>query len=103
MPPKDQRPTGAGLSRREFLDGAVRVAAAGAIGGVLPGCGSSTSVLGQSSSGRSGRQTVAVFGGGVAGLTAAHELAARGFDVAVYERRAWGGKARSRDVRDGAK
>ena len=41
------------------------------------------------------RQTVAVFGGGIAGLTAAHELAERGFDVTVYERRAWGGKARS--------
>jgi uncharacterized protein with NAD-binding domain and iron-sulfur cluster len=46
----------------------------------------------------SGRQSVAIFGGGVAGLTAAHELAQRGFDVAVYERRAWGGKARSYDV-----
>ena len=41
------------------------------------------------------RQTVAVFGGGVAGLTAAHELAERGFDVTLYESRAWGGKARS--------
>jgi uncharacterized protein with NAD-binding domain and iron-sulfur cluster len=41
------------------------------------------------------RQKVAVFGGGIAGLTAAHELAERGFDVTVYERRAWGGKARS--------
>jgi uncharacterized protein with NAD-binding domain and iron-sulfur cluster len=38
---------------------------------------------------------VAVFGGGVAGLTAAHELAERGFQVTVYERRALGGKARS--------
>jgi uncharacterized protein with NAD-binding domain and iron-sulfur cluster len=36
-----------------------------------------------------------VFGGGIAGLTAAHELVDRGFDVTVYERRAWGGKARS--------
>ena len=44
---------------------------------------------------RARRPTVAVFGGGVAGLTAAHELAERGFDVTVYERRAWGGKARS--------
>ena len=40
--------------------------------------------------------TVAVFGGGVAGLTAAHELAVRGFDVTVYEaRERFGGKARS--------
>jgi uncharacterized protein with NAD-binding domain and iron-sulfur cluster len=38
---------------------------------------------------------VAVLGGGVAGLTAAHELGERGFDVTVYERRAFGGKARS--------
>ncbi|MEA2272659.1 MAG: hypothetical protein QOI98_1367, partial [Solirubrobacteraceae bacterium] len=44
------------------------------------------------------RQTVAVFGGGIAGLTAAHELAERGFDVTIYERRAWGGKARSTEV-----
>src|SRR3954452_20458935 len=40
--------------------------------------------------------TVAVLGGGVAGLSAAHELAERGFEVAVYEQRdAPGGKARS--------
>lgn len=38
---------------------------------------------------------VAVLGGGIAGLTAAHELAERGFEVTVYERRALGGKARS--------
>ncbi|SLJ81199.1 amine oxidase [Mycobacteroides abscessus subsp. abscessus] len=36
-----------------------------------------------------------MLGGGVAGLTAAHELAERGFEVTVYERRALGGKARS--------
>ncbi|MFI5715106.1 FAD-dependent oxidoreductase [Nocardia sp. NPDC051750] len=41
---------------------------------------------------------VAVLGGGVAGLTAAHELAERGFEVTVYERRALGGKARSIEV-----
>lgn len=41
------------------------------------------------------RPTVAVFGAGIAGLTASHELAERGFDVTLYERRAWGGKARS--------
>ncbi|MEU0503894.1 FAD-dependent oxidoreductase [Nocardia sp. NPDC005998] len=45
--------------------------------------------------GSPGGRRVAVFGGGVAGLTAAHELAERGFQVTVYERRALGGKARS--------
>src|SRR3954451_16961305 len=40
--------------------------------------------------------TVAVLGGGVAGLTAAHELVERGFGVDVYESRdRFGGKARS--------
>src|SRR5207253_7819158 len=39
---------------------------------------------------------VAILGGGVAGLSAAHELAERGFAVAVYEMKSiWGGKARS--------
>ncbi len=40
--------------------------------------------------------TVAILGGGVAGLSAAHELAERGFAVHVYERKpVLGGKARS--------
>ena len=44
-------------------------------------------------------QTVAVLGGGVGGLSAAHELAERGFAVSVYERRErFGGKARSISV-----
>ena len=30
---------------------------------------------------------VAILGGGVAGLSAAHELAERGFEVHVYERK----------------
>jgi 15-cis-phytoene desaturase len=42
------------------------------------------------------QQTVTILGGGVAGLSAAHELAERGFSVRVYERKpVWGGKARS--------
>jgi uncharacterized protein with NAD-binding domain and iron-sulfur cluster len=40
---------------------------------------------------------VAIFGGGVGGLTAAHELIDRGFQVEVYDLKTdyWGGKARS--------
>src|SRR5580693_6928457 len=42
------------------------------------------------------QQTVAILGGGVAGLSAAHELAERGFQVRVYERKpVLGGKDRS--------
>ncbi|MGW7201010.1 hydroxysqualene dehydroxylase, partial [Streptomyces chryseus] len=52
---------------------------------------------------RAAQESVAVLGGGVAGLTAAHELAERGFAVTVYERRALGGKARSMDVPNSAK
>lgn len=42
---------------------------------------------------------VIIIGGGVAGLSAAHELVERGFQVEVYEcrERIWGGKARSMD------
>ncbi len=39
---------------------------------------------------------VAILGGGVGGLSAAHELLERGFEVEIYERNVlWGGKARS--------
>ena len=43
---------------------------------------------------------VIVIGGGVAGMSAAHELAERGFTVEVYEKhhKYSGGKARSVDV-----
>jgi 15-cis-phytoene desaturase len=42
---------------------------------------------------------VAVLGGGVGGMSAAHELAERGFDVTVYEKKSIpGGKARSMGV-----
>src|ERR1700681_3039352 len=45
------------------------------------------------------KQSVAILGGGVGGLSAAHELAERGFAVTVYERNAaFGGKARSVSV-----
>jgi len=46
---------------------------------------------------------IAVLGGGVGGLSAAQELAERGFEVEVYERRpVFGGKARSIPVPDSA-
>ena len=38
---------------------------------------------------RAAKPEVAVLGGGMAGLTAAHELIERGFAVTVYERKAW--------------
>lgn len=43
---------------------------------------------------------VAIFGGGVGGLTAAHELVDRGFEVEIFEQKQhlWGGKARSIDL-----
>jgi uncharacterized protein with NAD-binding domain and iron-sulfur cluster len=43
---------------------------------------------------------VAVLGGGVGGLSVAHELAERGFAVTVFEPKALGGKARSIPVPD---
>ena len=48
-------------------------------------------------------QTVAILGGGIGGLTAAHELAERGFDVRVFESKPiFGGKARSIPVPNSA-
>lgn len=42
---------------------------------------------------------VVILGGGVAGMSAAHELIERGFEVSVYELKALqGGKARSLNV-----
>eukprot|EP01137_Pigoraptor_chileana_P018511 Opistho-2@78106 len=48
------------------------------------------------SSAKATKPTAIVLGGGIGGLTAAHELIERGFDVTVYERLdQFGGKARS--------
>jgi uncharacterized protein with NAD-binding domain and iron-sulfur cluster len=72
-------------TRRAFLRDAALISAstAGAMAFGLPAVGASTST----------GKDVAVFGAGVAGLTAAHELAERGFSVTVYERDHLGGKA----------
>src|SRR3954462_14271738 len=77
------------LSRRQVLQ---QAAAAGAAAS-LAGAPAALAKRGRRP-GRRGR-TVAVLGGGMAGLAAAHELAERGFAVTVYERNALGGKARS--------
>ena len=79
-----------GVSRRELIQTG---AAAGAAAGVF---GAPVAALARNRAGR-GRK-VAILGGGMAGLAAAHELAERGFSVTVYERRALGGKARSMPV-----
>lgn len=73
-----------GLDRRTLLRGGAAVGAATLLGsGTAPAFASTP-----------GRR-VAVLGGGMAGLAAAHELAERGFEVTVFEPKAWGGKARS--------
>lgn len=81
-----------GSSRRTFIAGTA-AAAAGA-GALSAGVTAAPAAAATPPNGR----RVAVLGGGVAGLTAAHELAERGYAVTVYERRALGGKARSMDV-----
>ncbi|MGH3735639.1 MAG: hydroxysqualene dehydroxylase [Micromonosporaceae bacterium] len=68
-------------------------AAAAGVSALAVGAGSSAAAAGRS---------VAILGGGVAGLSAAHELAERGFAVTVYERKSLGGKARSIPVPDSA-
>ncbi|QBS42483.1 FAD-dependent oxidoreductase [Nocardia sp. CS682] len=77
------------VSRRTVLRGTATAGVATA-GALLTGALRSGPAAGSPS----GRR-VAVLGGGVAGLTAAHELIERGFQVTIFERRAWGGKARS--------
>ncbi|MEU2452846.1 FAD-dependent oxidoreductase [Streptomyces sp. NPDC012765] len=86
---------GTGSSRRTFIAGA---GAAAATGAVTAGTGATPAAAAPAAGPPPAGRRVAVLGGGVAGLTAAHELAERGYAVTVYERRALGGKARSMDV-----
>lgn len=80
--------------------GPVGESAAPVTSGAAPGVDGSVpepTVVRPSASAASGR-SVAIFGGGVGGLSAAQELAERGFAVTVYERKELGGKARSNTV-----
>jgi uncharacterized protein with NAD-binding domain and iron-sulfur cluster len=83
-----------GISRRDVLRGtgvAVGAAVVGS-GAVAPRALANPAAI------RSGGRDVAIFGGGMAGLSAAHELIERGYSVTVYEPSFLGGKARSMPV-----
>jgi uncharacterized protein with NAD-binding domain and iron-sulfur cluster len=71
------------LDRRTLLRGGAALGAVAAVGVSAPAFASTP-----------GRR-VCVLGGGMAGLAVAHELAERGFEVTVFEPKAFGGKARS--------
>ncbi|MFJ3976956.1 FAD-dependent oxidoreductase [Streptomyces sp. NPDC090021] len=93
---------GSGSSRRTFIAGtgaaALSAQAAAVLGAPPAVAGSAPAPAAPAAPPPPNGRRVAVLGGGVAGLTAAHELAERGYAVTVYERRALGGKARSMDV-----
>ena len=78
------------LTRRRLLqDAAIGAAAATVVG--APAASARKKRIPRPHKGK----RVAVLGGDMAGLAAAHELVERGFKVDVYERKALGGKARS--------
>ena len=79
-----QQVTPVGIDRRTVLRAGTVLGAAALAGSV-----------GAPAFARAPGRRVAVLGGGMAGLAVAHELAERGFEVTVFEPKAWGGKARS--------
>jgi uncharacterized protein with NAD-binding domain and iron-sulfur cluster len=92
-----------GVGRRQFVTGALAAAGAVAAAGVLGTGRAQAAAPAARRAPRTARaaqagRRVAIFGGGMGGLSTAHELAERGFDVTVYERKAWGGKCRSMPV-----
>ncbi|MFB6864592.1 hydroxysqualene dehydroxylase [Streptomyces virginiae] len=89
---------GTGSSRRTFIAGTGAAALSAQAAAALAAPAAAASAAPAAAPPAPNGRRVAVLGGGVAGMTAAHELAERGYAVTVYERRALGGKARSMDV-----
>src|SRR5205823_12725549 len=84
------------ISRRRLLRDAAAVAASTSITAALASRARADAASRKTRVASSGRgRRVAVLGGGMAGLAAAHEPVERGFKVDVYERKALGGEARS--------
>ncbi|MGW3280913.1 hydroxysqualene dehydroxylase [Nocardia rhamnosiphila] len=95
----DQLPKkSASIDRRTALRGALAGAAVLAAGSAASATAHAAAPRRRTPGLRTGGKEVAVFGGGMAGLSAAHELAERGFRVTVYEPAFLGGKARSMPV-----
>jgi uncharacterized protein with NAD-binding domain and iron-sulfur cluster len=86
--PDEHTGGGAPVSRRAFVRNTGLAVAGGLTATAFGSMGRAGAATG------AGRR-VAVLGGGMAGLAAAHELIERGFRVTVYEPTALGGKARS--------